>query len=294
MGGDALSTADSTALHGGVATASATATGGAPGGGSSLPAAPGAANATSTATTDHGALAQALSTETGSVTNQSGGAPSAAQSTAKTSFAGASVTSTAVASSFFNDGTATTNAIAQGGSGQDLVNPGQTAYAFSTVLPDKAYATTLIDGASNVADALLGPRDKVLGIAILGANNGEESGEASSTFDFRFRGDLLLGLIEGSGEFSISANSVEIHSESFDADDSVINLGYNFGPNIDLTFSGSGVFAVGGAFPGSAVPETSTWAMMLLGFAGLGFAGYRASRRSDGRHPFASARMTSL
>ena len=28
------------------------------------------------------------------------------------------------------------------------------------------------------------------------------------------------------------------------------------------------------------VPEPSTWAMMLLGFAGLGFAGYRASRRT--------------
>jgi hypothetical protein len=28
---------------------------------------------------------------------------------------------------------------------------------------------------------------------------------------------------------------------------------------------------------GSAVPEPSTWAMMLLGFAGLGFAGYRTS-----------------
>ncbi len=28
------------------------------------------------------------------------------------------------------------------------------------------------------------------------------------------------------------------------------------------------------------VPEPSTWAMMLLGFAGLGFAGYRASRKS--------------
>ena len=27
------------------------------------------------------------------------------------------------------------------------------------------------------------------------------------------------------------------------------------------------------------VPEPSTWAMMLLGFAGLGFAGYRKSRR---------------
>jgi hypothetical protein len=28
------------------------------------------------------------------------------------------------------------------------------------------------------------------------------------------------------------------------------------------------------------VPEASTWAMMLLGFASLGFAGYRASRKS--------------
>ena len=32
--------------------------------------------------------------------------------------------------------------------------------------------------------------------------------------------------------------------------------------------------------PGSPAPEPSTWAMMLLGFAGLGFAGYRASRKT--------------
>jgi hypothetical protein len=31
---------------------------------------------------------------------------------------------------------------------------------------------------------------------------------------------------------------------------------------------------------GSPIPESSTWAMMLLGFAGLGYAGYRASRKS--------------
>jgi hypothetical protein len=30
----------------------------------------------------------------------------------------------------------------------------------------------------------------------------------------------------------------------------------------------------------SGVPETSTWAMMLLGFAGLGFVGYRTSRKN--------------
>jgi hypothetical protein len=33
----------------------------------------------------------------------------------------------------------------------------------------------------------------------------------------------------------------------------------------------------------SAAPETSTWAMMLIGFGGLGFAGYRASRMSGRR-----------
>ena len=31
---------------------------------------------------------------------------------------------------------------------------------------------------------------------------------------------------------------------------------------------------------GAVVPEPSTWAMMLLGFAGLGFAGYRQMRKT--------------
>jgi PEP-CTERM motif len=31
----------------------------------------------------------------------------------------------------------------------------------------------------------------------------------------------------------------------------------------------------------AAVPEPTTWAMMVIGFAGLGFAGYRTSRRTD-------------
>ena len=31
---------------------------------------------------------------------------------------------------------------------------------------------------------------------------------------------------------------------------------------------------------GVMIPEPSTWAMMLLGFAGLGFAGYRRARKA--------------
>ena len=55
--------------------------------------------------------------------------------------------------------------------------------------------------------------------------------------------------------------------------------------------AGSGVFFpyVQGATAGdwnltlynsTAIPEPATWAMLMLGFAGLGFAGYRASRNN--------------
>jgi hypothetical protein len=46
-----------------------------------------------------------------------------------------------------------------------------------------------------------------------------------------------------------------------------------FGPNQASWF--------GGNIELSVVPETSTWAMMLLGFAGLGFVGYGRSRKTD-------------
>ena len=48
--------------------------------------------------------------------------------------------------------------------------------------------------------------------------------------------------------------------------------GTNLGTGADATV----VISSGG--PPSTVPEPSTWAMMLVGFAGLAFAGYRASR----------------
>jgi len=50
-----------------------------------------------------------------------------------------------------------------------------------------------------------------------------------------------------------------------------------------LDYSGHGLGdANGTAFlaENNTVPEPSTWAMMMLGFAGLGFFGYRASRKN--------------
>ena len=45
----------------------------------------------------------------------------------------------------------------------------------------------------------------------------------------------------------------------------------------DITHQGP--FNAAFSLSGAVVPEPSTWAMMLLGFAGLGFAGYRHARR---------------
>ena len=289
------------ATGGGRATATATAKGG--DGGivdeQGTPGAAGSANAASSAATTRGALAQAHSTAVGT--------SATAQSAAKTSLAGVTVQSTAAAAT---GGAATTDAMAQGGAGQALVNPAQSAYAFSTALPDKAYAATLIDGASHVGDALLGPGDAMFGTAILGANYAPDgSGEsdtysASSSFDFAYRGDLLLGLIgaQESGftdgscfqsmELTIIANGVEILdttfrslavAESFFHDD-VLDLGsYSGSVNLafgyDLVADGPGGFgfdfAIGGAVPGAA-PESSTWAMVLIGFAVLGVMGRRS------------------
>jgi hypothetical protein len=46
----------------------------------------------------------------------------------------------------------------------------------------------------------------------------------------------------------------------------------------------SGVVAYGYTPATLAIPETPAWAMMLLGFAGLGYAGYRTSRKTAVAH----------
>jgi hypothetical protein len=50
-----------------------------------------------------------------------------------------------------------------------------------------------------------------------------------------------------------------------------------FGPVATETFDASGTVT---ETIFTSVPEPSTWAMMLIGFSGLGYAGYRASRKS--------------
>jgi hypothetical protein len=256
--GNATATAAASATGGGTAIATAVAAAGFPSNSGGFGPSPptGTANATSTADTVSGAMAKALST----INPNTDEAAGTSEATAKTSFGGVSVQSDAT-NTIFPD-FATVEAIAQGGSGQTSLDPGVFG-AISTALPDKAYATTLIGGASNVAEALLGPGDEIFGTSIL-------SFPGSSTFDFSFRGDLILGVIDGGAD--IIVNGTELLAIDGFAEDTVFDLG-SFGPNIELTITGgSGTFAFGGA-----VPEPSTWTMMLIGLAGLGL-GYRQTR----------------
>jgi PEP-CTERM motif len=240
-GGNATASAVASATGGGKAIASAVAAAGFPSEFSPFPLPIRTANATSTAETVNGAIAEALSTINPSSTEFAG----SGEATAKTSFGGVSVQSSAT-TKYFDSGT--TEAIAQGGSGPTALDPDLLTGAISIALPDKAYAMALIGGANNVAEALLGPGYEIFGIAIL------EGGDVTATFDFNFRGDLILADV---------------------SDDSVSNLGF-VGPNVDVTiFENTGLFVIGGA-----VPEPSTWAMMLLGFAGLGFLVWRGSRKT--------------
>ena len=50
--------------------------------------------------------------------------------------------------------------------------------------------------------------------------------------------------------------------------------------NINVGVGSDAVMALDSLTLSAAAPEVSTWAMMLLGFAGLGFAGYRNARRA--------------
>jgi hypothetical protein len=69
----------------------------------------------------------------------------------------------------------------------------------------------------------------------------------------------------------ISAYAEELTISGLSLTGSAINIQPNAG-------SQPWIFVSEAQFFGSGVPEPSTWAMMLLGFAGLGFAGYRRAK----------------
>ena len=113
--------------------------------------------------------------------------------------------------------------------------------------------------------------------------------------------DLISNALSGAGfqsvESYVVANGSKIDDWTFNDltsaesffQNRIIDLGSYSGPAVDMTFgynltaNGSGGFgfdfAVGDPPSFSSVPEPATWAMMLLGFAGLGYMAYRKRER---------------
>lgn len=94
-------------------------------------------------------------------------------------------------------------------------------------------------------------------------------------------GPSFTGGTPGSPQTDYAADHEAYDLSSFITDgDTSIKINTINSSNDDLIFlqvfdvSGLGTVVVG---PG--IPEPSTWAMMLIGFAGLGFAGYRSSKK---------------
>jgi hypothetical protein len=78
--------------------------------------------------------------------------------------------------------------------------------------------------------------------------------------------------------------TTQIHSTPGGSSSAFIDPYFSIDPSVSdpqdyRIFLSAGIENIG---PTSAVPEMPTWAMMLVGFAGLGFAGYRRVRQPRG------------
>lgn len=74
----------------------------------------------------------------------------------------------------------------------------------------------------------------------------------------------------------------DVYLQAGSGDGGSYSVGIDPTIRIDPTFPEANEFSIifSPNVAGSAIPEPAAWTMMLLGFAGLGFAGWRASRKS--------------
>jgi hypothetical protein len=136
-----------------------------------------------------------------------------------------------------------------GGEGETLTYDAEADFKFATMSPEKFYLTLF---------------------------SNDLSGSGFDNLEFQIT-------VDGNSSFTFQTQSLD-SAEAFFSDNSLL-LGVLGEGNqtVDVTYMltasvvGDGFgfdFGVGGA-----VPEPSTWAMMLLGFAGLGYAGFRHARK---------------
>jgi len=85
----------------------------------------------------------------------------------------------------------------------------------------------------------------------------------------------LIGLVEANDLYNAFGPSVTNTQDP----------GYLISFNTPAAFGSVEFYTTPSAFEFAVVPELSTWVMLLAGFAGLGFVGFRRSRRSVALSP---------
>jgi hypothetical protein len=106
-----------------------------------------------------------------------------------------------------------------------------------------------------------------------GYSNNPGSGAAEASVIVFGSSSLLSALVSHSTAASGNLNW-NTYSASFIANSETTTLAFN------NTIGGSNGGIMLDAVAVSAVPELSTWAMMLIGFAGVGFVAYRRSKKA--------------
>jgi PEP-CTERM motif len=143
------------------------------------------------------------------------------------------------------------NSFAESGLGENNTGPG-TPCTSSDCAIDSPFGVTVVASGNPMTDAIIG------------------SVNAGDTFNF-FTGPSIVGLTFFNMFDSSCTRPVAGTCMITFPDAAVIGI---------QTDSGSVLLTAVSATPSSTVPEPSTWAMLLLGFAGLGYASFRQRRKS--------------
>ena len=104
---------------------------------------------------------------------------------------------------------------------------------------------------------------------------------AGTDFITNFTGEVVRGTPGGVGNVVVigpvaASPNCGLDCQGFGGN-AVLAAGTYF---LDISGSGGGTSGYGGTLSVAAIPEPATWAMLVLGFAGVGFMAYRRKNKS--------------
>ncbi len=138
---------------------------------------------------------------------------------------------------------------------------------------DDAYGSLVISGDFMTAGPATAAITGISGSVTSDGTNGIASGTITGLSSYAAADNTLYaGLTISFGGVSFKAGGQDFNLYSWNGD--------NYALNSVIDSVGYPQNGVVGTLSITAVPEPQTWALMLLGFAGLGFAGYRKAKSS--------------